>query len=68
METTLKVTGMNCGACVNHVTKTLQSVAGVTLAAVDLSSGAARVQHDENADPAALVAAIEEAGYGARQV
>lgn len=66
METILKVTGMSCGACVNHVTKALQSVAGVKLAAVDLSSGAATVKHDEDAKAEAMVEAVEEAGYHAQ--
>jgi len=67
METTqLKVTGMNCGMCVNHVTKALQSVAGVKLAAVDLNSGAATVKHDEDAKAEAMMEAVEEAGYQAQ--
>ena len=66
METTLRVTGMNCGACVNHVTQALQEVAGVQSAAVDLSSGQATVQHDENATAQALIEAVEAAGYGAQ--
>jgi len=66
METTLRVTGMNCGACVNHVTQALQEVAGVQLAAVDLRSGQARVEHAESATARALVEAVEEAGYGAQ--
>lgn len=65
METTLKVTGMNCGACVSHVTKTLQGVEGVQVAAVDLASGIATVKHGENAKPEAMVEAVNEAGYNA---
>ncbi len=63
IKTTLKVTGMNCGACVNHVTQALQSVAGVQAATVDLAAGSAAVQHDANTNPAALVEAVVEAGY-----
>lgn len=66
METTLKVEGMNCGACVNHVTKALQGVAGVQHAAVDLASGTATVHHDENTTPATMAEALEEAGYEAQ--
>lgn len=68
METKLTVSGMNCGACVSHVTKTLQSVAGVQSAEVDLASGAATVQHDQNTDPARLIEAVAEAGYEAHRV
>ena len=66
METTLKVTGMTCGMCVQHVTKALQSVPGVKLAAVDLTSGTAVVKHDESAQPQAMVEAVVEEGYGAQ--
>jgi len=66
METTLKVTGMSCGACVGHVTRALQSVPGVKLAAVDLNSGTAVVKHDESAQPEAMVQAVTEEGYHAQ--
>jgi len=66
METTLKVTGMTCGMCVGHVTKALQSVPGVKLAAVDLNSGTAVVKHDESAQSEAMVQAVTEEGYGAQ--
>lgn len=66
METTLKVTGMTCGMCVGHVTKALQSVPGVQLAAVDLTSGTAVVKHDESAEAEAMVQAVTEEGYGAQ--
>ncbi len=67
METTqLKITGMNCGACVQHVTKALQGVEGVRLAAVDLTSGLATVKHDAGTEPESLVRAVAEAGYGAQ--
>ena len=62
----LKITGMSCGACVSHVTKALESVAGVRTTSVDLASQTARVE-GENLDAAALVAAVEEEGYGAAQ-
>lgn len=66
METTLKVTGMTCGMCVQHVTKALQSVPGVQLAAVDLTSGMAVVKHDESTEAEAMVQAVTEEGYGAQ--
>lgn len=68
METKLTVGGMNCGACVNHVTKALQSVAGVQTATVDLAAGSATVQHDETTNPAKLIEAVAEAGYQAHRV
>lgn len=67
METTqLKVTGMTCGMCVQHVTQALQSVAGVTQATVDLTSGNAVVNHELAAKPEALAEAVSEAGYEAK--
>ncbi len=68
METTLKVSGMNCGACVNHVTRALQSVAGVQSADVDLAAGEAVVQHDANTDAARLIEAVAEAGFQAHRM
>jgi copper chaperone len=68
METTLKVEGMTCGMCVQHVTKTLQGVPGVQSAQVDLAGGAATVRHDETTDPYALVEAVAEEGYQAHRI
>ena len=66
METTqLKITGMSCGACVNHVTKALQGVDGVQDVKVDLAAGSATVQHQGSTEPAALIAAVTEEGYEA---
>ncbi|RYG59190.1 copper chaperone [bacterium] len=60
----LKVSGMTCGACVSHVSKALQGVAGVQSAVVDMASGMARVG-GENLSAFALVASVEEEGYSA---
>ena len=68
METILKVTGMNCGACVRHVTQTLQEVPGVKLAAVDLISGRATVKHEEGVAAQAMIEAVTEAGYKAQEI
>jgi copper chaperone len=65
METQLQISGMTCGHCVQIVTKSLQNVPGVRLAAVDLASGHTTVKHDTGADPQAMVAAVEEEGYSA---
>jgi len=68
METTLKVTGMTCGMCVQHVTKALQSVEGVSVATVDLGSGLATVKHEETAKAEAMIEAVVEEGYQAQRV
>ncbi len=58
------ITGMTCASCVRHVEKALSSVPGVSQADVNLATEAAHVQ-GENLNPAALIRAVEEAGYGA---
>ena len=62
--TKLIVDGMNCGHCVKSVTEALQSVSGVDSVDVSLEKGEAVVEG--SADVAALVAAIEEAGFDAK--
>ncbi len=61
---TFSITGMTCASCVSHVEKALKSVPGVSQADVNLATEAAQVQ-GENLNPAALIRAVEEAGYGA---
>src|SRR5207302_6051058 len=62
----LVVTGMTCASCVASVEDALRGVAGVRTADVNLATERARVEVDSaSADDAALVRAIERAGYGA---
>src|SRR2546428_12062953 len=62
----LVVTGMTCASCVASVEDALRGVAGVRGADVNLATERARVEVDPSrADDAALVRAIERAGYGA---
>src|SRR6266576_4464431 len=62
----LVVTGMTCASCVASVEDALRGVAGVRGADVNLATERARVALDPSrADDAALVRAIERAGYGA---
>lgn len=63
MTTTIHVEGMMCGHCKAHVEKALLAVAGVTAATADLESKSATVTGD--AERAALIAAVKEAGYEA---
>jgi copper chaperone CopZ len=60
------VTGMTCGHCVASVTEEISELDGVTGVSVDLvASGISTVTVDSARalDPAAVRAAIEEAGY-----
>ncbi len=64
--TTLAVAGMTCEHCRRHVEDALRGVVGVWSAQVDLGRGEAEVDHDERGAPAAaLLAAVEGAGYQA---
>ncbi|MDO8697122.1 MAG: cation transporter [Pseudomonas sp.] len=60
----LNVQGMSCGACVKHVTQALTPLAGVEAVAVDLATG--RVRVTGAAPGAALLAALDAAGYPAQ--
>jgi copper chaperone CopZ len=63
MDRELTVTGMSCGGCEQAVEDALESVDGVTDATADRESDTATVEGD--ADTAALVRAVEDAGYEA---
>ena len=60
----LAVRGMHCEKCVARVTAALEAVDGVTGVDVSLEANAATVE-GHGMDRAALVAAIEEAGFEA---
>jgi Cu2+-exporting ATPase len=61
MEKVITIEGMMCQHCVAHVTKALTGVPGVETVNVSLENGNATVTG--NADPAALTAAVTDAGY-----
>jgi Cu+-exporting ATPase len=63
----LAITGMTCASCVSRVERVLQRVPGVTLASVNLATERAHVV-GAGAGSAALIRAIEKAGYGATEV
>ena len=65
METrTYSVPGVHCGHCKAAVTRELEGVNGVLTVDVDLETKLVTVG-GERLDEAALVAAIDEAGYDA---
>ena len=61
-ELTFNVPGMSCGHCEAAVKGEVAKVAGVTDVAVDLGTKLVTVTGDQ-LDSAAIVAAIDEAGY-----
>jgi copper chaperone CopZ len=67
METiNLTVSGMTCGACVKHVEKAINSIAGVEKVEVDLASGAVKVEGNVSQQVKEMIAALEEDGYQAQ--
>ena len=57
------VTGMSCAACSSRVEKAVSKVPGVTACSVSLLTNSMGVEG--TADQAAILRAVEEAGYGA---
>ena len=57
------VTGMSCAACQARVEKAVSAVPGVESCSVSLLTNSMGVEG--SADSAAIIKAIEEAGYGA---
>lgn len=63
MTTRISVEGMSCEHCEQTVEDALRGVATVSMACVDRETETARVEG--NPDTAALVQAVEDAGYTA---
>ncbi len=64
--TELRIEGMSCASCAAHVEKRLNRIEGVE-ATVNLATATATVAYPpESLAPEDLVAAVEDAGYGAR--
>lgn len=59
------VTGMTCAACSARVEKAVSKVPGVTACSVSLLTNSMGVEG--NVAPAAIIQAVEQAGYGAAQ-
>ena len=68
-EAALALEGMTCAACARRIERGLQKVEGVESAAVNLATERGMVTYDpQKATVAALIAAVEKAGYGAREL
>lgn len=66
MKETFDIQGMTCAACSARVQKAASGVPGVTEASVNLLKNSMELDFDgTDATAAAVVAAIEDAGYGA---
>lgn len=60
---TYEVKGMTCSHCVGSVTSEVQKVQGITVLSVDVDGGRLEVSSDSEIDDAAVLEAVEEAGY-----
>lgn len=68
MTKKFKVEGMMCQHCVAHVKTALEGVAGVEKAEVDLKKKSAVVTLSGEVSSEALISAVTEAGYTAKEV
>jgi len=59
----IPVAGMTCASCVGHVEKALATLPGVSAVSVNLATERADVAFSGAPDPAAVVRAVESAGY-----
>lgn len=59
------VTGMSCSACSSRIEKAVSQVVGVSSCSVSLLTNTMMVEG--SASPEAVIAAVEEAGYGAEK-
>jgi copper chaperone len=62
-EATYSVTGMTCDHCVRAVEAEIGKIAGVASVTADLAAGQVTLRTTVPVDPAAVRAAVEEAGY-----
>nr|WP_211607292.1 heavy metal translocating P-type ATPase [Halomonas daqiaonensis] len=62
----LSIDGMTCASCVKSVQQALEGIPGVVSAEVNFGTHTAQVRG--NADPNALIAAVEDVGYGAEPI
>ena len=61
----LRIEGMGCDGCVAAVDEALRALPGVSRVRIDLAAGTAEVEVERPIDRAALVAAVDGAGYDA---
>jgi copper ion binding protein len=57
------VPGVSCQHCVNAVNKEVGALSGVQKVEVNLDTKVVTVEHGDQVVPAAIIAAIQEAGY-----
>ena len=61
------ITGMSCSACSARVQKATEKLPGASNVSVNLLTGTMQLDYDDSQlDSAKIIAAVEDAGYGAR--
>lgn len=63
--TEYQVTGMSCGHCESAIRAEVSEIAGVTGIEVSAQTGRLAVTSEQPVDEAAVIAAVDEAGYTA---
>lgn len=63
--TEFQVTGMSCGHCETAIRAEVSEIAGVTGIEVSAQTGRLAVTAEQPVDEAAVIAAVDEAGYTA---
>lgn len=64
MKKTVKIEGMTCGHCVNHVKEALtEDIQGVNVLDVSLENKCATVEADDNVSNEQIKAVIADLGY-----
>ena len=63
--TEYQVTGMSCGHCETAIRAEVSEIAGVTGIEVSAQTGRLAVTAEQPVDEAAVIAAVDEAGYTA---
>lgn len=58
-----RVPDVSCAHCVNAITKEVSALPGIAKVDVKLDDKTVTVEHDAQVNTAAIVAAINEAGY-----
>ncbi|MGC0273630.1 heavy-metal-associated domain-containing protein [Pseudactinotalea sp. Z1739] len=60
-----QVTGMTCGHCEGAIRAEVSEIDGVTGIEVSAQTGRLKVTSEQHLDDAAVIAAVDEAGYAA---
>ena len=66
--TNYEVSGMSCGHCEKAITEELNELNGVEAVTVSAKDGKLQVTASAEVTPEAMIAAVDEAGYSAKEL